>query len=191
MTAEQQTGAAAAPQTGTSTWQIDPAHTLVEFAGRHMMVTTVKGRFKGVRGTITIDEADPARSAVEAELDAASLDTGNEQRDAHLKSPDFLDVEKYPTITFRSTRAQPQGNERARVTGELTVHGVTREVTLDTELTGFGRNPFGKEVAGFEARTTLNRKDFGLTWNMALETGGVLVSDTLKVEINVEATKQA
>jgi polyisoprenoid-binding protein YceI len=189
MTAEQQTGAATAPQTGTSTWTLDPAHTLVEFAGRHMMVTTVKGRFKGVRGTITIDEADPARSAVEAELDAASLDTGNEQRDAHLKSPDFLDVERYPTITFRSTRVEPQGNERARVTGALTVHGVTREVTLETELTGFGRNPFGKEVAGFEARTTLNRKDFGLTWNVALETGGVLVSDTLKIEINAEATK--
>jgi polyisoprenoid-binding protein YceI len=189
MTAEQQTGAATAPQTGASTWTLDPAHTLVEFAGRHMMVTTVKGRFKGVRGTITIDEADPARSAVEAELDAASLDTGNEQRDNHLKSADFLEVEQYPTITFRSTRVEPQGNERARVTGDLTVHGVTREVTLDAELTGFGRNPWGKEVAGFEARTTLNRRDFGLTWNVALEAGGVLVSDTLKVEIHAEATK--
>ena len=192
MTAEQYTVAAvAAPQTGTSTWAIDPGHTLVEFSGRHMMVTTVKGRFKDVRGTLVIDEADPSRSSVEVEIGAASLDTGNEQRDTHLKSPDFLEVEQYPTITFKSTRVEPQGDERARVVGELTVRGVTREVTLDAELTGYGKNPWGKEVAGFEARTTLNRKDFGLTWNVALEAGGFLVSDILKVELHVQAVKQA
>lgn len=191
MSAERnQTTTATTTRSGVSTWVIDPAHTQVEVATRHMMVTTVKGHFRVARGTLTLDEANPARSAVEVEIDAASVDTGDEQRDTHLRSADFLAVEQYPTITFRSTRVEPQGDERARVIGELTVRGVTREVVLDTELTGYGKNPWGKEVVGFEAQTTLNRKDFGLTWNVALEAGGFLVSDTLKVELHVQATRQ-
>jgi polyisoprenoid-binding protein YceI len=172
-------------------WQIDPAHSLLEIAARHMMVTTVKGRFKGIQGTIVLDEADLARSSVEAEIDAASLDTGVEQRDTHLKSGDFLEVEKYPKITFKSTKVEPQGKEKAKITGDLTIRDVTREVALDAELTGFGKNPWGKEVAGFEVRTSINRKDFGMVWNVALETGGFLVGDTFRIEIDAEVVKQS
>lgn len=178
-------------QTGTrTTWEIDPAHTLIEFSTRHMMVTTVKGRFTGIRGTINLDTANPTNSSVEAEIDSKTLETGADQRNEHLRSADFLEVDKFPTINFKSTRIELEGNERAKVHGNLTIHGVTKEVVLDTELTGFNRNPWGKEVVGFEGRTTINRKDFGLQWNVALETGGVLVSDTVKIELAVEATKQ-
>lgn len=174
-----------------TTWQIDPAHTLIEFSARHMMVTTVKGRFTGIHGTITLDEANPAQSSVEAEIDAKTLETGAEQRNQHLRSADFLEVDKYPTITFKGTRVEVEGRERAKVHGNLTIHGVTREVVLDAELTGFNRTPYGTDVAGFEARTQINRKDFGLLWNVALETGGILVGDTVKIELAVEAVKQA
>ena len=178
------------PSATKTVWQIDPAHSQIEVSARHMMVTTVRGRFKGVQGTLTLDEADPSRTSVEAEIDASSLDTGDEQRDTHLKSPDFLDVEHNPKITFKSTRVEPQGQEKAKVYGSLTIRGVTREIVLDTELTGFGKNPWGKEVAGFEARTSINRKDFGMVWNVALETGGVLVGDTFKIEVNAQLVKQ-
>ena len=191
MTAEQQTGAATAPQTGASTWALDPAHTLVEFAGRHMMVTTVKGRFKGVRGTITIDEADPDRSTVEAELDAASLDTGNEQRDAHLKSPDFLNVEQFPTITFNSTRVERAAHDHYKMTGDLTIRNVARPVTLDVVYSGQAKDPMGGVHAGFSAHTSINRKDWGLTWNVALETGGFLVGEEVKLALEVEVVKAA
>lgn len=174
-----------------TTWELDPAHTLIEFSTRHMMVTTVKGRFSGVRGTITIDETDPAKSSAEAEIDARTLASGADQRDQHLRSADFLDADNYPTITFKSTRVRVEGKERAKVYGNLTIRGTTREVVLDTELTGFGTNPWGKEVVGFEARTTINRKDFGLNWNVALEAGGVLVSDNVKIELAVQAIKQS
>ncbi len=174
-----------------SVWQLDPTHTLVEFSGKHMMFTTVKGYFKSIRGTIDLDEADPARSSVDVEIDASSLYSGVEARDDHLKSPDFLEVEKYPMITFKSTRVEPLGCDHARVVGDLTIHGVTREVALDTKLTGRGKRPDGMETLGFEATTSINRKDFGLTWNMALESGGFLVSDTIKIEIAVEAHKQS
>jgi polyisoprenoid-binding protein YceI len=180
-----------APQTETRTaWSIDPSHTLVEFGVRHMMFTTVKGRFSGIQGTIVFDEANPAQSSVEAEIDATSIDTRSEQRDAHLRSADFFDVEKYPTITFKSAKVEPVGNEEARVTGDLTIRDVTRPVTLDVTLNGFGKNPFGQEVAGFTAETTINRKDFGLNWNVALETGGVLVGDTIKIVLEIQAQKQ-
>jgi len=184
--------ATTAPQVEKPTiWQIDPAHTLVEFAVKHMMFTTVKGRFGGVHGTIVDDAADPSRSSVEVEIDAASIDTREEKRDAHLRSPDFLDVESYPTITFKSSRAEHAGPDRLRVVGDLTIHGTTREVVLDTTINGRGTNPFGLEVAGFTGETTINRRDFGLNWNMALEAGGVLVGDTVKILIEIEAVKQS
>ncbi|MBV9019425.1 MAG: polyisoprenoid-binding protein [Ktedonobacteraceae bacterium] len=175
----------------TSRWQLDPGHTLVEFSGKHMF-TTVKGHFKSVQGTILLDEADPSRSSVQVEIQANSLYSALDYRDNHLKSPDFLDVENFPTITFKSTRVEPEGNDHAKVIGNLTIHGVTREVVLDTQLTGRGKHPMtGGEVAGFEAKTSINRKDFGLTWNRALETGGFLVGDVIKIEIATEGLKQA
>ena len=177
--------------TTQSVWQLDPNHTLVEFSGKHMMFTTVKGRFKSMRGTITLDEADLAHSSVEVEIDTPSLDSGVEYRDNDLKSPNFLDIENHPVITFKSTRVEPLSSDHARVVGDLTIRGVTREVVLDTELTGRGKSPWGQELTAFEARTSIDRKDFGLTWNMALETGGFLVGDTIKIEIATEAIKQS
>lgn len=171
-------------------WQLDPAHTLIELSARHMTFTTMKGRFRSVRGTIVLDSADPSRSTVEAEVDAASLDTGVAGRDVHLQSPDFLDTVKYPTINFKSTRVEPKGAKRARVVGDLTIRDITREVMLDVERTGTGKNPWGEEVVGFAATTTINRKDFAMTWNILLEGGGFLVGDTFQVEISAEAIRQ-
>jgi polyisoprenoid-binding protein YceI len=172
-------------------WEIDPKHTLVEFSVRHMMFTTVKGRFTGVRGVIhCVDEADPSQAQVEAEIDAASISTGDEQRDAHLRSADFLDTENHPKITFKSTRVDARNEEELRLVGELTVHGITREVTLETTFNGRGKNPYGQEVAGFSAQTTINRKEFGLTWNAALESGGLLVGNNLEIMIEVQAIRQ-
>ncbi len=186
MTTEQETA------TNTRTvWTLDPAHTLVEFSGKHMMFTTVKGHFKSVTGTITLDEANPASSSVEVEIDANSLYSGVDYRDNHLRSADFLDVENFPKLTFKSTRVEVEGTDRAKIYGDLTIRGVTREVVLDTELTGRGKNPMGQETVGFEAHTTINRKDFDLTWNVALETGGWLVGDTIKIELAVEAHRRA
>lgn len=180
----------AAPS-GTTTWQIDPAHTLVEFAVKHMMITTVKGRFVDVSGTVTANEADPKRSQVEATMSVASIDTRAEQRDNHLRSADFFDVEKYPTITFRSKRIEGDPNGDFKLVGDLTIRGVTREVTLDVTNEGRGKDPWGGERAGFSAKTRVNRKDFGLNWNQALETGGVLVGDEVKISVEVELVKQA
>jgi polyisoprenoid-binding protein YceI len=178
------------PRTSTTTtWQIDPAHTLVEFSAKHMMFTTVKGRFTGVGGTIVDDLEDHSRSSVEVEIDAASITTGDAQRDAHLLSPDFLDVEHYPSISFRATRIEGTRHQ-FRLTGDLTIRGTTRPVTLEAELTGTGKNPWGKQVAGFTATGQINRKDFGLNWNVALEAGGLLVSDTVKISLDVQAVKQ-
>src|SRR4051794_2198325 len=171
----------------TSTWTLDPAHTLVEFSGKHMMFTTVKGHFKSVRGTIVLDEQDVSRSSVEAEIDTESLYSGVDYRDTHLKSADFLHIEEHPLITFKSTRVEPVGEGHVRVYGDLAIRGVTREVVLDTEVTGRAMNPFKKETLGIDAKTQINRKDFGLTWNMALESGGFLVGDTVKIELAIEA----
>ena len=176
-------------QSTRSTWHLDPAHTLVEFSGKHMMFTTVKGRFRSVRGTLTLDEAHPENSLVEVEIDANSLDSGVEYRDNHLKSADFLDAEHYPLITFKSTRITRQGDTSAQVTGTLTIRDVSREITLETDLTGRGKSPQGNEAVGFEAHATINRKDWGLTWNMPLETGGFLVGDTIKIEVATEANR--
>ena len=177
-----------AQQTTQSTWQIDAAHSLLEFSVRHMMVATVKGRFSQLRGIITDIADDPALSSVEVVVDAASISTGDVNRDGHLRSADFFDVEQYPTITFTSRRIQGSRDEFT-LTGDLTMHGVTREVTLDVTLNGVGTNPYGKTIAGFSAETKINRKDWGLNWNVGLEAGGVLVSDQLKISIELEAVK--
>src|SRR3954451_462097 len=159
--------------TGRTAWEIDSKHTLGELSVKHMIFPTVKGRFSAVRGTIVLDEDDPTRSSVEAEIDAASIDTREEQRDAHLRSADFLDAEQHPNITFKSRRIEPtRDRDRLRVIGDLTIRGATREVALDTTLNGRGTNPWGQQVAGFTAETSINRKDFGLNWNAALEAGG-------------------
>jgi polyisoprenoid-binding protein YceI len=184
----------ASPSTTTAavpTWAIDPAHSVVELAVKHMMFSTVKGRFANVAGTIVLDEANLSASSVSAEIDAASIDTGESQRDGHLRSADFLDVENFPTITFRSTGVVPRGGSRFVLVGDLTIRGVTQEVSLEAELVGKGTDPWGGQRAGFAATTAINRKEFGLAWNQALETGGVLVSDQVKISLEIQATLQA
>ena len=181
-----------APQTGTkSTWTIDAKHSLVQFAVKHMMFTTVRGRFTEVSGVIECpDEADPSSSSVTAEIAAASIDTGDADRDTHLRSADFLDAEQFPTITFKSTSVERVAQDELRITGDLTIRDVTREITLATTYNGRGANPWGQEVAGFTAHTRINRKEFGLTWNVALEAGGLLVGDNLDVLIEIQAVNQ-
>jgi polyisoprenoid-binding protein YceI len=177
-------------QTAT-TWTIDPSHSLVEFGVRHMMFTTVKGRFGALEGTIVEDDADPSRSSVQVTIQAASIDTRDEKRDAHLRSADFLDAENFPTLTFKSTSVEAKGTDHVLVRGDLTIRGTTRPVTLDVTRNGAGANPWGQTVAGFSAETKINRKDFGLTWNVGLEAGGVLVGDEVKIAIEIEAARQA
>ena len=172
-------------------WHIDPAHSHIQFSVRHMMISTVRGRFERFTGTIEADEQDPTRSRVEVQIDAASIDTRTPQRDADLRGPNFLDVEKYPTITFKSKRIERLDATHGRIIGDLTIRGVTKEVVLDVEYAGQAKSPWGTISAGFSARTKINRKDWGLTWNVALETGGVLVGDEITVEIEVELIKQA
>ena len=178
------------PSDRRTVWLIDPKHTLVEFAVSYLAFTTVKGHFAGVSGTIRADEADPAAASVEVEIDAASLDTREARRDTHLRSADFLDVERYPVLTFTSTGVEPLGGGRMRVRGDLTVRGTTRAVVLDAELKGRGRNPQGLEVVGLAARTAIDRRDFGLVWNQPLETGGLLVGEEVAVQLEVQAIRQ-
>ncbi len=168
-------------------WEIDPSHSDANFAVRHAMVSTVRGQFKVISGKLEIDETHPENSSVEAQVETASVDTRDAARDGHLRSPDFFDAENYPVITFKSTRVEPVGGENYRVLGVLTLHGVEKEVTFDAEYGGQGKDPWGGTRSGLSAKTTVSRKDFGLTWNAALETGGVLVSDAVKIEINLEA----
>lgn len=169
-------------------WKLDPAHTMVEFSAKHMMITTIRGRFSDVEGTIYRDEKHPANSSVEAVLKAGSLNTQNEQRDQHLRSADFLDVEKFPSIAFRSKGIQGS-KDRFKLTGDLTIRGTTKEVTLDVTFEGRGKDPWGGERVGFAATGKIDRREFGLTWNQALEAGGVLVSNDIKVAIEAQATK--
>ena len=181
----------ASPETAAwSVWQFDPVHTLVEFSARHMMVTTVKGRFAGVKGTIVDVEDDPSSSSVEVEIDAASVTTGEPKRDAHLRSADFLDVEHYPTIVFKSTRIEGNRDQFA-LFGDLTIRDRTREVRLEATFNGRGKSPYGKVLAGFSAQTEINRREWGLTWNVPLEAGGVMVGDRLKIQMEVEAVRQS
>ena len=170
------------------TFEIDPAHTSVSFTVRHMMLAKVRGHFNVISGTIRVED-DPTKSWVKVVIDATSLDTRDPNRDAHVKSPDFLDVEKYPTIEYTSTAVRQEG-DGWKVDGDLTVHGVTKPVTLDLEPTGLSKDPWGNSRTGFEATTELSRADFGLQWNQALETGGVVIGDKVKVEIDVEAVLQ-
>jgi polyisoprenoid-binding protein YceI len=172
-------------------WSFDPSHTHVEFSAKHMMVSTVKGHFAKVTGEVDIDEEHLENSHVNVEIDAASIDTGFAQRDGHLRSPDFLDVEHYPTITFKSTHVEKLGEEHGRITGDLTIRGVTREVTLETSFEGEANDMQGKRHAGFTAATAISRKDWGLQWNVALESGGWLVGDTVKIAIDTELVQQA
>jgi len=168
-------------------WKVDNAHTSLEFSARHMMVSTVKGHFKDFAGEVELDPSDLTRSKARAEIQAASLDTREEKRDAHLRSADFFDVEKFPVITYQSGKIESRGDNRFRVQGDLTIKGVTRPVELDVEFLGMSTSPYGFKVAGFEASGTLSRKDFDLNWNMALETGGFLVGDEIKIRIDAEA----
>jgi len=178
------------PQTATTTWTIDPAHTTAEFKVRHMMITNVKGQFKPVTGVLTLDESDITKSHIEASIAAASINTREPDRDTHLKSADFFDVEKFPTLTFASTRLQRAGDGELEVEGDLTIHGVTRKVTFAVEgPTPPAKDPWGKTRIGWSATTKINRKDFGLTWNAALETGGILVGDDVTLTLDVEAMK--
>ena len=177
------TATQAAAQT---TWTIDPVHSHIEFSVKHLMITTVKGRFTGVAGTVEIDDANPSASRADIRVDAATIDTREPQRDAHLRSADFFDVETYPTLTFTSTRITGRKGSEFKLAGNLTIHGVTREVVLDVTDEGRGKDPWGGERAGFSATTTINRKDFGLTWNQALETGGVLVGEEVKIRLELQ-----
>ncbi|HEV3353281.1 MAG TPA: YceI family protein [Acidimicrobiales bacterium] len=167
-------------------YAIDPSHTSVEFVGRHLMITKVRGRFPDVSGTIIIDD-DPARSHVEVVMDVATLDTGNTDRDNHLRGADFFEADRYPTITFRSTKVEEGRSGTWNVTGDLTVRDVTRPVTLEVDFDGASASPFGDERIAFSAATEVDREDWGLTWNVALETGGVLVGKKVRIELNVQA----
>ena len=175
----------------TGTWDVDPAHTRLGFAARHAMVATVRGGFDVFSGTIVIDQANPAGSSAEVEIDAASISTGNEQRDGHLRSADFLDVENYPTLTFRSTSAEEVDADTYTLHGELTIKGQSRPVTLELDFQGTGGDPFGNTRAGFEGKATINRKDWGLSWNVAIEGGGILVGEKVKIELDVSAIKRS
>ena len=177
------------PETTLTTWQIDPTHSEVAFSVKHLMISTVRGRFSGVKGSIFLDTEDLTRSSAEVEIDAATIDTREEKRDAHLRSPDFFDVANHPTITFRSRRIERAGSDHFKVTGDLTIRGTTREVVLDVTEEGRGRDPWGGERVGFSATGKIDRREFGLTWNQALEAGGVMVSNEIKLSIEVQAVK--
>jgi polyisoprenoid-binding protein YceI len=184
------TTTAAPPQTSTTTWNIDPAHTAAEFKVKHMMIANVKGHFAKVSGVLIRDESDPTNDRVEATIEAASLHTRDEQRDAHLKSADFFHVEKFPTLHFKSTGVKVAGGGELSVEGDLTIHGVTRKVRFAVEgPTPPAKDPWGNTRIGLSATTKISRKDFGLTYNAALETGGVLVSDEVTITLDAQFVK--
>jgi polyisoprenoid-binding protein YceI len=175
--------------TATRTYKIDKSHSEVIFQVRHL-VTKVRGRFDEFEGTVTVNEEKPELSSVEFTIQATSIDTNEAQRDTHLRSADFFEVEKFPTITFRSKRVVKRSAESYDVVGDLTIHGVTKEITLPVTHLGKAKDPWGNERLGFEAEITLNRKDFGLTWNAPLEIGGFLVGDEVKASLSVQAIAQ-
>lgn len=171
-------------------WKIDSAHSEINFTVRHMMISNVRGRFEKFSGEVEFDEKDPTLSTVDVKIEAASINTKEPQRDAHLRSADFLNAEQYPYITFKSTRSVVVGENKGKLYGDLTIRDVTRPVVLDVEYAGMAKSPFGTTSAGFSASTTINRKDWGLVWNVALETGGVLVGEEVKINIELEIIKQ-
>lgn len=171
-------------------WKIDSAHSHVTFGVRHMMISTARGRFGEVNGTVEFDEANPINSTVNVQIEAASIDTRDAQRDGHLRSADFLDADNYPTLTFVSKRVEKIDDSHGRIIGDLTIRGVSKEVVLDTEYAGQAKSPWGTTSAGFSAKTAINRKDWGLEWNGALETGGVLVGDQVNIDIDLEIIKE-
>lgn len=190
MTSNQTMADQVTQQSLTGDYDIDPTHSRLGFAARHAMVTTVRGQFKGFTGTVHLDEADPANSHAHVEIDAATVTTGSDDRDGHLRSADFFDVETYPTLSFQSTSAEKVGDDTYRLYGDLTIKGVARPVAVDFEFTGTSVDPWGGFRAGFEGKATVNRKDWDLTWNVALEAGGILVSDKVKLEFDVAAVKR-
>ena len=180
----------AVPHASTTTWNIDPAHAVAEFKVKHMMISNVKGHFGKVSGKLTLDEGKLTDSKIEAAIDASSLETRDAQRDAHLKSADFLDVEKFPTLSFKSTRISMAGDGELSVEGDLTIHGVTRKAVFEVDgPTPPTKDPWGNTRIAISATTKINRKDFGLTWNAALETGGLLVGEEVAITLDVEFVK--
>jgi polyisoprenoid-binding protein YceI len=174
----------------TTSWNIDPAHSAAAFKVRHMMISHVKGEFRGLSGVLNLDESDYSRSTVEASIPATGIKTGDDARDGHLKEADFLDVAEFPTITFKSTSIAPTGDSNYAVTGDLTIHGVTKSVTLAVEdVSSPTKDPYGNLRIGLSASTKINRKDFGLVWNGVMESGGVLVGDEVTITIDAELIK--
>jgi len=176
----------------TTTWKIDPAHTAAQFAVKHMMISTVRGEFKGVTGTVIWDDQDVTKSSVDVTIDAKTVNTGEEKRDQDLRSANFFEVEKYPTLTFKSKKVESAGSGKLKVTGDLTMHGITKEVVLDVEgPSGAVKDPWGNTRSAASATTKLNRQDYGVKWNANLDGGGVVVGDAVTITIDLEMTKQA
>lgn len=173
----------------SATWNIDTTHSSIHFSVRHMVIAKVRGSFRTYSGTVALDEQDISTSSVSVRIETASIDTGVEQRDTHLRSADFFDAEKFPSITFQSTKVEKSSGNGLRVTGNLTIRDVTREVVLEAEQLGIGKDPWGNVKAAFEAKTSIDRRDFGLQWNQALETGGVLVGEKVEISLEIQAVK--
>ncbi|MEU0578258.1 YceI family protein [Streptomyces griseoincarnatus] len=174
----------------TGDYELDPAHTTIGFVARHAMVTNVKGHFAEFSGTLHLDGADPSSSTASIDVVMDTIDTGNADRDGHLKSADFFKIDEFPTMTFRSTKAEALGGDDYRITGDLTILGTTRPITIDLEFNGAAKDPFGNERVGFEGKTEILRSEWGLTWNAALETGGMLVSDKIKLVFDISAIRK-
>jgi polyisoprenoid-binding protein YceI len=175
----------------TGDYSLDPAHSTIGFVARHAMVTNVKGKFNDFTGSLHLDGADPSKSTASIDVKMDSIDTGSADRDGHLKSSDFFKIDEFPTMTFRSTSAEALGGDDYRITGDLTILGVTRPLTIDLEFNGAAKDPFGNERVGFEGKAEILRSEWGLTWNAALETGGVLVSDKIKLNFDISAIRNA
>ncbi|GAA2604329.1 YceI family protein [Streptomyces roseoviolaceus] len=187
------TSGAARPELAalTGDYTIDPAHSTIGFVARHAMVTNVKGGFQDFTGTLRLDGTDPSQSSASLDVVMDSIDTGNADRDGHLKSADFFKADEFPTMTFRSTEAESLGGDDYRITGDLTILGTTRPLAIDLEFNGAAKDPFGNERVGFEGKAEILRSEWGLTWNAALETGGVLVSDKIKLNFDISAIRNA
>jgi polyisoprenoid-binding protein YceI len=175
----------------TERWQFDASHSGIHFSVRHLVIAKVRGQFSRWNGALVIPDGDVSKATLEVNIDASSIETGVADRDAHLKAADFFDVAQYPDIAFKATAFEPHGTTGGRLTGPLTIKGITRDVTLTVERHGQAKDPWGNERAGFSAKTSIDRRDFGLTWNQALETGGVVVGERVEIEVEIEAVRQA